>query len=323
VSAYAPILLTVTLLGAVALTVSLFVDAQPAGRDDLVRRARALRTGRVQGPRTPQERAFRRGGGGRLDALALRLMPRPAVLRARLEATGHKLGIGQYAAACAAVALASMSLALLIHAPLILALLEGAATGLWLPHAVVGLMGRRRRGKFFKLFPEAIGLIVRGLRAGLPVTESISTVGREIADPVGEEFRKVADQVRLGVGLEEAMWQTARRLGLPEFNFLVISLSVQRETGGNLAETLENLEQIIRRRRQMRLKIKAMSSEGVASALIIGALPFITAAIIGTMNPHYLGLLFTTALGKLMLMFAFACLAIGGLVMWRMIRFEI
>ena len=112
-------------------------------------------------------------------------------------------------------------------------------------------------------------------------------VGREIGDPVGEEFRRISDEVRLGQPLEQALWDTARRIGTPEFNFLVVTMIVQRETGGNLAETLENLDQVLRRRRQMRLKIKAMSSEARASAMIIGSLPFIMFTILLVVNNAY------------------------------------
>jgi len=201
--------------------------------------------------------------------------------------------------------------------------LEGVATGLWIPHAAVGFLMARRRAAFLKLFPEAIGLIVRGLRSGLPVTETIAVVGREIGDPVGEIFRGVAEQVRLGASLEDALWHAAHRLKLQEFNFLIISLSVQRETGGNLAETLQNLETILRRRQQMRLKIKAMSSEATASALIIGSLPFIMALLMTFVSPDYIRVLFTNPMGLLMLGVGSASLAIGGLVMRQMVRFDI
>ncbi|MDB5465503.1 MAG: Flp pilus assembly protein TadB, partial [Phenylobacterium sp.] len=123
--------------------------------------------------------------------------------------------------------------------------------------------------------------------------------------------------------VEDAMWQAARRVGLPEFNFLVISLSVQRETGGNLAETLENLEQILRRRQQMRLKIRAMSSEATASALIIGSLPFVMAILMSVVNRDYLSVLFTQPLGRLMLGGGVASLVAGSLIMRQMVKFEI
>src|SRR5262249_28054253 len=148
--------------------------------------------------------------------------------------------------------------------------------------------------KFTKLFPEAIGLMVRGIKSGLPIAETFVIVGQEVPDPVGEEFRRVSDQIRLGQQIEQALWDSAKRVGTPEVQFLVVSLSVQKETGGNLAETLENLDTILRRRRQMKLKIRAMSSEARASAAIIGALPFIMLGVLAGLNPEYISKLFDT-----------------------------
>jgi tight adherence protein B len=269
------------------------------------------------------ESALRRSNETRLDALIRRWLPRPAVLRTRLEATGLPISFTHYGAACVGVAAVVLAAALLVGAPVTLALLEAVASGVWLPHVGIGLLMARRRAKFFKAFPEAVALMVRGLRAGLPVTETIGIIGREIADPVGEEFRRIADQVRLGSPLDVAMWQTARRLGLPEFNFLVISLSVQRETGGNLAETLENLEHILRRRQQMRLKIKAMASEAVASAAILTALPFVTAVMMYFVSGDYIRLLFSDPMGRMMMAGGMVSLTVGALVMRQMTRFEV
>ena len=195
--------------------------------------------------------------------------------------------------------------------------------GLWLPHLLIGQLARRRRNRFAKLFPEAIGLMVRGLKAGLPVNDTMLVVGREVADPVGEEFRLIADHVKLGQRVEDAMWAVARRLDLSEFNFLVITLSVQRETGGNLGETLQNLDDILRRRQQMRLKVKAMSSEAIASAGIIGSLPFVMIAMLFLVSRAYIMTLFTTSLGLLLAGIGAASLAVGVFVMARMVRFEI
>lgn len=300
--------------------------SSPAGshRRSLARRARALRVAN-QHPVAAQTASpvLRSAAGTPLDVLAQRLLPRPAVLHARLEATGAPITIGQYGAGCLAVAAVVCVWMTTLGAPLFAALFAGVGAGAWLPHVTVGVLMARRRGRFFRIFAEAIGLIVRGLRSGLPVTETIGVVGREMAEPVGEEFRRIADQVRLGEPLEVAMWRTARRLDLPEFNFLVISLSVQRETGGNLAETLENLEQILRRRQQMRLKIKAMSSEATASALIIGSLPFVMAGLMWMVSREYLEALFTTPLGQLMLAGAVTSLLVGAFVMRQMVRFEV
>jgi tight adherence protein B len=270
----------------------------------------------------PAAGALFKPGDSRLDGLARRILPRTAALKGRLEASGAPVSIGRYGAASLAVVVVFALVLRGLGASLGLALFAGLAAGVFLPHVALGALISRRRNRFLKLFPEAIGLIVRGLRAGLPVTESVAVVGREIADPVGEEFRRASDQVRLGLAVEQALWQSAKRIDLPELNFLVISLSVQRETGGNLAETLENLEQTLRRRQQMRLKVKAMSSEAVASALIIGCLPFVMAALMSVFSPDYLKTLFTTPLGRLLLMGAGGSLLVGAAVMRQMVRFE-
>ena len=315
------IVLMLLVAGAVGLLVMALFDGEAAG--GLARRARRLGPGgQKRAPEGP-ERALRPASGGRLEELAQRLLPRPAVLRARLEATGRDISLARYGAACLAVALMAGALALLLGAPFALVALEAAATGLWLPHLAVGFLMARRRGRFLKVFPDAIGLMVRGLRAGLPIGESVGAIAREMPDPVGEEFRRAADEVRLGEPLEEALGRAARRIDLPEFNFLVISLAVQKETGGNLAETLENLEHIIRRRQQMRLKIKAMASEATASALIIGSLPFIMAGLMYVTSAEYMSLLFTTPLGQVMLGAGLGSLTIGALVMRKMVSFQI
>ena len=181
----------------------------------------------------------------------------------------------------------------------------------------------RRIKKFMTLLPEALDLIVRGIRSGLPATEALKTIGEEIEDPVGTEFRQVTDQMKIGVAMDEAMWATAKRLAIPEFNFLVISLSIQQETGGNLAEILEKLSDMVRRREQMRLKVKAMSSEARASAMIIGSLPFIMAGVISFVNPGYMNTLFTDPRGWVMIGMGLTSLLVGLGVMSKMIRFEI
>jgi len=297
------------------------LDLLPGGRRRLVRRARAL--ARPQDGGAPAATIVLRTRSTPLDSAAARLVPRPGQLQARLDAAGVELTTGRYGLITLGVLLGAALLIKGLGASLPVSLFGGLAVALWLPHLAVSFLIARRRGRFFKVFAEAVGLMVRGLRAGLPVNETIAAIGREIADPVGEEFRRVADQVRLGRPVEEALWQSARRIGLPEFNFLVISLSVQRETGGNLAETLENLETILRRRQQTRLKIRAMSSEARASALIVGAMPFVMAALMSVVSPAYLRPLFAEPLGRMMLIGGGSSLLIGVLIMRQMVRFEI
>jgi len=129
--------------------------------------------------------------------------------------------------------------------------------------------------------------------------------------------------MRIGVAMDEAMWSSARRLAIPEFNFLVISLAIQQETGGNLAEILEKLSDMVRRREQMRLKVKAMSSEARASAMIIGSLPFVMATVISFVNPGYMSTLFVDPRGWVMIGIGLTSLLIGVGIMAKMIKFEI
>jgi tight adherence protein B len=200
-----------------------------------------------------------------------RLIPQPDLLRQRLRRTGRKISLGAYGVTCLVVAIIGGVGLYMAGISLSLAIPGGALVGLWLPHLAVGWLSGRRALAFTVTFPEAIGLMVRAVKSGLPITESFQIVGNEIPAPVGIEFRQITDQIKLGQPLDKVMWDAATRVGIPEMKFLVVTLSIQRETGGNLAETLENLDNILRRRRQMKLKIKAMSSEARASAMIIGA----------------------------------------------------
>lgn len=293
------------------------------GKRRLSKRARRL----GRGDRTRQEAAagpqLRRDTGGGLDALALRFLPRPHLVRARLAASGMNWSVGQYGLVCAAIALAVAILAMLRGLPPVTAILIGAGAGTAVPHMIVGSRIRQRQARFNALFPDAISLMVRGLKAGLPFADTLLVVGREVADPLGEEFRRISDQIKLGQKIEDAMWLVARRLDLPEFNFLIVTLSVQRETGGNLAATLENLEEMLRKREQMRLKVKAMSSEAKASAGIIGALPFVMATLLFFVSHDYIMQLFTTHKGHFMLLVGGGLLGIGVFMMSRMVRFQI
>ncbi|RZM36394.1 MAG: pilus assembly protein TadB, partial [Sphingomonas sp.] len=154
-------------------------------------------------------------------------------------------------------------------------------------------------------------------------TETIGVVGQELDGPIGEEFRSVSDKMKIGRTMDAALQETADRLGTPEFQFFVITITIQRETGGNLAETLANLATVLRLRGQMRLKIKAMSSESKASAYIIGALPFIVFGLIWFINGTYMQRFFTDE--RLMMIGGGGMLwmAIGAFIMAKMINFEI
>jgi tight adherence protein B len=208
-------------------------------------------------------------------------------------------------------------------APIFLALFVGLFAGIGLPHFVVGKMIIRRINKFNANFPDAIELMVRGLRSGLPISETLGVVASEIGGPVGVEFRAVADKMKIGRTMEAALQDTADRLGTPEFQFFVITLAIQRETGGNLAETLSNLADVLRKRAQMKLKIRAMSSESKASAYIVGSLPFVVFTLVWLINPTYMGGFFTDQRLTVAGMGGLIWMGLGGFIMAKMVNFEI
>lgn len=195
--------------------------------------------------------------------------------------------------------------------------------GFGLPHMVVGMSIQRRTKRFLQLFPDAIDLIVRGLRAGLPVTESIKLVSNEIDEPVRQVFRTMVEKMALGVPLEKTLYETASKFRITEFDFFVTSVVLQRETGGNLSEILNNLSEALRARLMMVLKIKAMSSEARASMYIIGALPFVVLGALKVTSPEYLIPLFDDYRGNIALAIAGGMLSTGIFIMSRMTKFEI
>jgi tight adherence protein B len=259
-----------------------------------------------------------------IDNLIKRYLPQPDILRTRLERTGLKFKISTYI-------LISVVIAGAIGLPIFkigafsagISALMGISGGLMWPHFIVNILINRRLKAFTAEFPEAIDLIVRGLKSGLPIPASIRTVAEEIGGPIGKEFAIVTDRLRIGETLEDALQFVARRVPTPDFRFFVTSLAVQRETGGNLAETLGNLSDVLRKRRQMKLKIKAMSSEAKASAWILGSLPFLMFGIMMVMNSEYVMALFSDPRGLMMVAGGFASLFTGILVMAKMVRFEI
>ena len=202
-------------------------------------------------------------------------------------------------------------------------MLIGLFIGVGLPHFVIGKLIKRRIDQFTARFPDGIELMVRGLRSGLPISETIGVVATEIKGPIGIEFQNVSDKMRIGRTMEAALQETADRLGTPEFQFFVITLAIQRETGGNLAETLANLADVLRKRAQMKLKIRAMSSESKASAYIVGALPFIVFALVYIIAPEYLEGFFYEQRLMIAGLGGIVWMSIGVFIMMKMVNFEI
>lgn len=257
-----------------------------------------------------------------LDRL-VNLLPNPNKLRIRLAATGTNIALGEYLLMNALSVLLFHLAFTMFGTNKIIVLPASLMLGLGLPHAVSSFMIARRIKKFLANFPEAIDTMCRGIRSGLPVTESMSAIGREMPDPIGIEFRRINDSIRMGKSMEEAMWDVVRRIDAPEFRFLIVAMAIQKETGGNLSETLSNLADLIRKRRQLRLKVKAMSSEAKASALIIGSLPFIMFGLLMIINHEYIQVMFDEPQGRKMIGCGIGWMAIGWGAMVKMTHFEI
>ena len=255
--------------------------------------------------------------------LLVRLLPNPDKLRSRIARTGKNVTLGEYLLMNALTILVFLVVFHLLRWSNVLVIFLALICGLGIPHFVSGFIGNRRIKKFLASFPEAIDTMCRGLRSGLPVTESIAAVGREMPDPIGIEFHRISDGVRLGKSLESAMWEVAKRIDVPEYRFLIIAMAIQKETGGNLAETMGNLADLIRKRRQLRLKVKAMSAEAKASAMIIGSLPFIMFSLLMLISPDYMMTFFRDIRGKVLLGLALTWMSIGWGTMTKMISFEL
>jgi tight adherence protein B len=259
----------------------------------------------------------------RVDGWASTLIPKPEMMRQRLDRTGKDISLGKYMMGSGGIMLFVAALLMLQGMPFLLGFFVGLFAGVAIPHFVVGILIKRRVNKFNSNFPDAIELMVRGLRSGLPITETLGIVAGEISGPVGIEFRSVADKMKIGRTMEAALQETSDRLGTAEFQFFVITLAIQRETGGNLAETLSNLADVLRKRSQMKLKIRAMSSESKASAYIVGSLPFIVFTLVYMVNPHYMSGFFVDQRLMVAGLGGLCWMSIGVFIMAKMVSFEI
>ena len=304
-----------------------FAFAGPSASKAQTRRLEGLRERHSKSTEVAAQAQLRRilasRGDSRMEGFAQRFIPNPALLRLRLQQTGKEWTLGQYAIVSLVLVVLTCGLLWLRGLPLLLALFVGLFVGVGLPHFIVGKAIKRRIGKFTAKFPDAIDLMVRGLRSGLPISETIGIVADEVTGPIGDEFRAVSDKMKIGRTMDAALQETADRLGTPEMQFFVITLAIQRETGGNLAETLSNLSDVLRKRSAMKLKIKAMSSESKASAWIVGSLPFIVFGLIWFINGEYMQGFFVDE--RLMIAGGggLVWMGIGVFIMAKMVDFEI
>lgn len=211
---------------------------------------------------------------------------------------------------------------LIAGVPWYVSLIAGLAGALGLPRWVLKFLVRRRQQIFLNDFADAIDIMVRGLKSGLPINDAMKVISNETAPPVGPEFLEIVEGQRVGITIDQGIERMYERMPLAEVNFLGIVMNIQSKTGGNLAEALNNLSKVLRDRKKMKAKIRAMSQEAKASAAIIGSLPFCIMGALTVLNPAYLNPLWDTTIGNLLVIGSGLWMLTGILVMRKMINFD-
>lgn len=225
-----------------------------------------------------------------------------------------------YGAVCAVV-FTTLALAAGLAMPVVAMMVP--IGGIGFPLMVLRIAGARRKAAFLGSMADALEAITRAIKAGLPVSESMAIIGRDFDGPIGEEFAKAVDEQRIGLGLGEALERLAHRMPVPEMRMMSMAVTIQTQTGGSLAETLENLANVIRGRERLRRKVKAVSSEAKISAGIMGCLPLFVMGSLYLVNPEYVNILFTTDTGKILMIGCGLWMSCGVAVMWKMVNFKV
>lgn len=241
---------------------------------------------------------------------------------AKLKQAGLELSLRTFVIISVVMGLIGALLAFVLGGNILIVLGVGIAMGLGLPRWVVNMKAKARMKKFSLAFPDAVDVLVRGIKTGLPVHDCFKVIARESPEPLAGEFRLLVEGMGLGMTLADALDRMYLRMPTPELKFFAIVIAIQQKSGGNLAEALSNLTSVLRARRMMGEKIKAMSSEAVASAAIIGSLPPAVMIMVTLTSPSYMMLLFTDVRGHVMLLGAVLWMATGVFVMKRMINFK-
>jgi tight adherence protein B len=243
-------------------------------------------------------------------------------LSVRLAQAGFSWSKRQFFLVSAAIGAAMFLLGLITGSGLIVSIVLGAAGALGLPRWLLSFMKKRRETKFLNAFPDSVDIIVRGVKAGLPLLDCLKMITVEAPEPVKSEFRAIVETQAIGMPLGEACGKLYEQMPVPEANFFGIVISIQQRAGGNLAEALGNLSRVLRDRKKMKAKIQAMSQEAKASAAIIGALPIAVMTMVYITSPNYISLLWTEPLGRVMLACSVVWMSMGVMVMKKMINFD-
>ncbi|HET9904647.1 MAG TPA: type II secretion system F family protein [Xanthobacteraceae bacterium] len=243
-------------------------------------------------------------------------------LSVRITQAGLEISKQQFFIGSGILAGGVLLIGLMVGAGLLVSLALALAAGLGLPRWILAFLKKRREQQFLNVFPDAVDVIVRGIKAGLPLLECLKMIANEAPEPVRGEFRAIVETQTIGLPLAEACAKLYERVPVPEANFFGIVIGIQQRAGGNLSEALGNLSRVLRDRKKMKAKIKAMSMEAKASAAIIAALPIAVMVLVYITSPRYIELLWTEPLGRLMLASCVVWMALGVLVMRRMINFD-
>jgi tight adherence protein B len=243
-------------------------------------------------------------------------------LAVRLKQAGLSWTKQRFMVTFAVVGVAAFLVMTLIGVGLLAALGFGFAAGCGLPFWMLSFLKKRREAKFLNEFPDAVDVIVRGIKAGLPLLDSLKLISNDAVEPVKSEFRSIVETQTIGMPIGEACLKLYESIPLPEANFFGIVVSIQQRAGGNLSEALGNLSRVLRDRKKMKAKIQAMSMEAKASASIIGALPLCVMGLVYLTSPAYIMLLFTEPMGHIMLAACATWMVMGVLVMRKMINFD-
>ena len=243
-------------------------------------------------------------------------------LSLRLAQAGLSWTPRRFIVICSSLGLVVFVILMLIGTGLLPAIGIAFAAGGGLPFWALSLLKKRREAKFLEAFPDAVDVVVRGIKAGLPLLDSLKLIATEAQEPVRSEFRSIIETQAIGIPIGEACQQLYEEIPVPEANFFGIVISIQQRAGGNLSEALGNLSRVLRDRKKMKAKIKAMSMEAKASASIIGALPIAVMIIVYITSPQYISLLWTEPLGRMMMLACAVWMSIGIMVMRKMINFD-
>jgi tight adherence protein B len=324
-----PMIILVAVLGFITLGGLGYVLAGAGSPDPrITKRAKAIAT--INRPeKTSRARMAAQDAGNRRKQLLATLKEQERLQRkasvslvAQLQQAGLNVTVTQFWIASGILGTLFLVGALIFRAPVWVAFPLGIAAALGLPRWIIKFLAGQRTKKFTGFFSDAIDIIVRGIKSGLPVHECLRVIARESPAPLGPEFQRLVENISMGMAVDQGLEKMYERMPTPELRFFTIVLAIQSKTGGNLAEALGNLSAVLRARKLMREKIKALSSEATASAFIIGSLPICVSLLITITTPSYMAIMYTDNRGKMMLGAGALVEVFGIWVMRRMINFK-